>query len=241
MSYTVDPFNVDRPVGNDDAGNLTAELRQIKSILVRYRDGVEKEYNDFQESLTEEGLPIELGGTGVQTLVALKELLGLDDLNVPVGIGGVTAYSVGTHLWQVPEALKGTQRKFLVVLSGGGGGGYSDSNRNGYSAVGGGGGLSVSLLTTTESSIQVIVGAAGTGGRQTGGTSEARNGKESTFGVTLTAKGGTGARLSQVGTDGTASGGLLNLTGGGSRGGRGAKDSSAAAGKGVDGYCVIIW
>lgn len=243
MAYTVDPFDDTRPVGADDAGELTNELRQIKTQLKRFRDGVEKDFNELYETMSEAdgGLPLELGGTGVQSLNGLKELLGISGEDAPVGIGGMAAFNVGTHLWQVPTALQGTGRKFIVVLSGGGGGGYSDSNRNGYSAMGGAGGLSVSILTTTETSIQVVVGAAGTGGRNVRGITEARNGKNSTFGVLMTSYGGKGATLSQIGTDGTASGGLLNLTGGGSRGGRGAKDTSASAGKGVDGYCVIFW
>lgn len=234
MAYTVDPFDDTRPVGADDAGELTNELRQIKTQLKRFRDGVEKDFNELYETMSEAdgGLPLELGGTGVQSLNGLKELLGLSGEEAPVGIGGLAAFGAGTHLWQVPTELRNTGRKFIVVLAGAGGSGYNYNNNKGNFGQGGNGGLAIYIGTTSETSIQVVCGNASIGS----------DGGKSTFGTILEALGGQKGDRYRSGDSRGATGGILNIFGGGSKGGRGAYTSSGTQGRAASpGFCVIVW
>lgn len=241
MAYTPDPYDDTRPVGADDAGGLTQELRSIKTELKGFRDNVTKDYYEFQESLEEKGLPIELGGTGVQTLEKLKDLLGITNLP-QVGIGGLVAFGAGTHLWQIPNELKGTNRRFIVALAGAGGGGYNDTGSE-SGGWGGDGGLAITITTTSQTSLQVVIGqgsAGSAGSKPPPGT----KGGDSSFSNILTATGGyTAGSNGRSGRRGTATGGILNITGGGGRGGVGAfkGDPGSSHLRGNDGFCIILW
>lgn len=113
--------------------------------------------------------------------------------------------------------------KYVVVevVGGGGGGGFADAGEAG--SGGGGGGyarklIAASSLGATET---VTVGAAGSGGVDTGPTN-ATAGGNSSFGAHCTANGGAAGpnNTSTGGAGGSATGGDINISGGG--GGSGA-------------------
>lgn len=216
---------------------LTNELRSIKSILVRFRDGVETEFNDLNELIKSEGLPIDLGGTGATNLEGARSNLGIE--TSVGGFSNMAYFPPGTHTWTVPDEIRVTGRKFIVVLSGGGGGAH-DRNSNKYGSTNGGpAGLCASILNTKETSVHIVVGDMG--------LANGRNGGNSSFGTILRADGGTTGQLDAgAASKGNASGGILNIAGGGSIGGNSSRRGhngrlGGNARDGVPGYCVIVW
>jgi hypothetical protein len=100
---------------------------------------------------------------------------------------------------------------YAIIIGGGGGGG--NGTQNGYGGGGGAGGSCGKLLTLTGS-MAFTIGAAGVG---SGGNGTA--GGQSTFGEMTAGGGGGGQRMNNQspiqGTNGTATGGDINLSGGG--------------------------
>lgn len=101
----------------------------------------------------------------------------------------------------------------IVEALGGGGGGAGSTIESNPSDGGGAGGFCKGVFdaATIGASKAVTIGAGGAGSSTTNGAT----GGTTTFGVLLTANGGTGSKFnsSSMATGGTASGGYINVTG----------------------------
>jgi len=168
------------------------------------------------------GVTSNVAGTGISVSGATGAVTiantGVTSLN---GSTGAISLSAGfsnmevftsSGSWTVPTAVT----KALVYVTGAGGSANSATGSGNYSGGGGGaGGTAIGILTVTPgASITATVGVG----------SANSNGGNSTF-STLTGNGGTansnpGAGYAVPGVGGTASGGALNLTGGGGSAGQ---------------------
>jgi hypothetical protein len=158
-------------------------------------------------------------GQGTVTTTSLAT-----NFTLPVASGGtgltavphtVTVYTSGSGTYTTPANVKA----IFVQCWGGGGSGGGGNGASGRGVGGGGGGYSQKLIASPSATYSYAVGAGGTAATQgnngnTGGTT--------TFGTSLlTCNGGTGGATAtgvvMAGVSGgAASGGDLNITGGGS-------------------------
>lgn len=140
-----------------------------------------------------------------------------------------------------------TGMRFCLVIAtgpGAGSGGIDADAAASRAAAGGGGGAggtAIGLFTAAQigASQAVTIGAAGTGGPNTGGPGGATS--PTTFGALLTANGGNpggGAQATQPvfavagGAGGSASGGIMNIAGG---------NGGEAQGFAIDGTNDVVW
>lgn len=128
--------------------------------------------------------------------------------------------------WTVPSGV--TKCKVTVVGAGGGGPRSANGSAQGLSG-GGAGGAAIKVLTLSGGSATITVGSGGSGGGYDGGPGSGGGSSSFIYGATtLTGNGGSGGGYSdqEGGAGGTASGGDINITGGG---GSGMSNATAAA------------
>ena len=132
--------------------------------------------------------------------------------SIPAGLVSIQSFTTaGSYTWTKPSGIK----RVRVFVTGGGGGGGSH-NTDDAQGGGGAGGTAIKIIDVTSiSSVSVTIGGGGTGsvGDDNNGGS---NGGTSSFGSHCSATGGE-RPLNWVvgGVGGTATGGDLNLLGGG--------------------------
>lgn len=174
------------------------------------------------------------GGNGAPGLVIITEYMGVETLTHP----GMTTTIFTSGTAQTFTPTTGAKYFKVTVTGGGGGGGGSDTDATGAGAGAGGeaGGTCIKWYTAAEmgATATYTVGTAGTGGLAAGGTGDI-DGTDTTFapagsGATLTAAGGDGGGGSGTATtdstaglggqlEGTATGGDINISGGGGQSG----------------------
>lgn len=154
---------------------------------------------------------------------------------------GIEAFTTpGTTAWTIPT---GVTSLWAIAIGGGGGGGFTSAGTGGdHGGGGGGGGTSLRLYTglVPGGTLDVVVGAAGTGGAVGVGDATGSSGGASTVddGTTLISGGGGGGGVGGGtrfgGGGGASSGGHVNIQGGagvsgGARGGAGGASAIGAA------------
>lgn len=141
--------------------------------------------------------------------------------NVPNRITFQTFTASGT--WTKPAGVN----KIIVIGTGAGGGGADVPATNNGQGAGGAGGTAIDLIDVTSIvSETVTIGAAGVGGTDANGTP----GGATSFGGHFTANGGAAGITRTGGLGGTATGGIINITGG--DGGNGQSADGQAGGDG---------
>jgi hypothetical protein len=178
-------------------------------------------------------LPVARGGTGVNTLAALKTALGISAASG--GLRGVLLSASTT--WTVPAGVGAIIAFVLGGGGGGGAGGYRTGSPLGTTFHGGGGGGSGGMMcaaipVSPGQAVPVVVGAGGAGALSLQGGNP--GGVSSVFG-TIRATGGQGGHSGSVDSAGGAGGSLHGYPG--------APGSGGASGQGVGGAggSGIIW
>lgn len=196
------------------------------------------------EDLTAEfaGKQNNLGLTGVVSEWDEQEAETTDKAMAPAAVVGAIAAVVGggggvniqvfdtpgDHTYTPTPGLKSA----LVVATGGGGGG----GRTGYGGGGSGndggagaGGTAIALFDADDIGSSVSLNVGDRGLRMGAGTTPSGPGGVTSF-LSLTANGGGGGAINNVAVGGSASGGLLNMTGGSGSGYNSGDDVNGAGG-----------
>jgi hypothetical protein len=139
------------------------------------------------------------------------------------GVKGRTYYTTGSGTYTTPANVRAIEVE-LWGAGGGGGGAEGKNGEGGAGIAGGGGGYVRKWIATPDATYAYAVGAGGTAGTDTPGNGG--KGGDTTFGASLTAGGGAGGVLSLSiaqndsslagAAGGSATGGDLNIPGGGS-------------------------
>lgn len=150
-------------------------------------------------------------GSSYEEMAISGSLLGIDVYTSQQGIWNTKSMAGGSGIWTKPSGCT----RVLVYVTGGGGG--PRINDNAYRGAGGGGGATaIKFINLTGVATVPYVWGAGGGYARNGG--RGATGGSSSFGTYCTATGGQGGQTDvphQGGPGGSATGGDINIPGGG--------------------------